>query len=67
MSAWEAGCWSWYLSNVNPFSMESGLVAEMFRDLKLGQLKSLFLSAMNSIHQTFAAIRAEKIKAAQEK
>jgi len=73
MSAWEAGCWSWYVNNVNPFSMESGLIAELFRDMQQRSkqqpwpFKALFLSAMNSIHQTFASIRAERIKAAQEK
>jgi hypothetical protein len=67
MSAFEVACWGWYVGNVNAFAMEAGIVGEMFRGLDLkGKLKSMFLGALNEIHETFAAIRADKLRQMKE-
>lgn len=63
MSAFEVACWGWYVGNVNAFSMEAGIVGEMFRDLGLrSKLKSMFLRALSEIHATFDAIQAARLK-----
>lgn len=67
MSAYEVACWNWYADNVNSFAMEAGIVGEMFRGLSLtGKIKSMFLGALNEIHETFAEIRADKLRQMKE-
>ena len=68
MSAFEAGCWNWYSQNVNPFSMEAGIVGDLFVRLRLDGCRALFLSAMNKIHNAFAIVQHERMEhAARER
>jgi hypothetical protein len=67
MSQFETACWNWYMGNVNQFTFDGGLLPEFFRSLRLkGAIRSMFLSALNSIYQTFERIKFEKIRAVQE-
>lgn len=67
MSAFEKAAWNWYHATVWPFSMEAGIVAEAFKDLRLKKrMKKLFLQAVSLVHQTFELIRADRAKRAME-
>ena len=45
MSAFEKAAWNWYHDTVWPFSMEAGIVAEAFKDLRLKEAHEEALSA----------------------
>jgi len=62
MSDFEASAALWYFENVTPFTIEAGLVAEAFRDLRFGPAgRPLFLKAIEKIHLSEKTIEAEKI------
>ena len=61
-------CLHWYYANVNPFTMEAGLIGELVKDIKLmNPAKTLFLEAINMIYQTNQVIRQERMKKEMEK
>jgi hypothetical protein len=54
MSAFETFTLTWYNENCSRFMVNTGLVAEAYRDLGLkGAAKRIFLAAMNKIHEAF--------------
>ena len=63
MSAFEIAAWNWYQGTVSTFSMQAGIVAEAFRDLKLkGKVRQMFMKALDMIHLSESAIMAERLK-----
>ena len=69
MSQFETGIWNWYFETVNPFTMEAGIVASEFRELRFrGPAKRIALSAMNAIHRAFEVVADDRAnKKAQER
>ena len=54
MSPFEAFALTWYTENCSRFMIDSGLLAEAYRELGLtGAAKRIFLAAMNKIHSAF--------------
>ncbi len=67
MSAFEVAAWIWYQDTVSTFSLTAGIVAEAFRELQLrGELRKIFMKALDMIHLSESTILAEKIKKARE-
>ena len=63
MSEFEAACFNWYCTSVNQFTMESGILPELFKEIGLrGRALRLFLRAANLIYQAFAHVSAEKAR-----
>jgi len=59
MSAFEQGCWMWYLDSMTPATLEAGLVPRFWPSLD-DIAEELFLKAFNRIHGMFARIDAER-------
>ena len=68
LSKFEAAAVNWYYGNVSQFTLDCGLMANLFQDLKLeGVDKELFLRAMAMIHRTEQKIQNEKMRLEMEK
>jgi len=66
MSNFETEIFNWYCDTVTPFALHSGIVAEMFKALRLkGVAKVLFLSGLNAVHEAFVGIREDRAKRAR--
>ncbi len=65
MSAFETGCLEWYGDYAGNFGMESGITAEIFSALNLGQYRPLFLRGLEAIHTAYQRIQADRIKQAR--
>lgn len=60
---WEAAIFAWYYGHVNAFSLDSGLIPALFRDLALeGAELELALMAMNKIHVTNQRIHERNVE-----
>jgi hypothetical protein len=63
MSTFELAAWAWYQDTVSTFAMQAGVVAEIFKALRLKPaFRALFLRALNMIHLSESKIMAEQLK-----
>lgn len=68
LTEFERLCWNWYHENINPFTLDTGLVGEAVKELNLERIeKKLFLTASNMIYQHYGAIRDEMIQKEMDK
>jgi len=68
MSEFEQFVHNWYFENVNLFTLETGMLSELIRELDLqGITKRLFLRACNLIYQFQKSIEKEMIEKEIEK